>query len=62
MGKAQPSFLRVEAFVVLFCISALLHHATGSMMSFYGNAAGTAVEGCLTLKEAVLYFAHLGII
>ena len=54
MGKAQSSFIRVEPFADLFCLLALyshltqpgglapLHLGTGSM-SFYGNAAGTAV-------------------
>ena len=60
MSKGQLSFLRIEPFAALFGISALyeylpppdpqpaglasLHRGTGSM-SFYGNAAGTAVEG-----------------
>ena len=51
MGKAQSSFIRVEPFADLFCSRyhltqpgglAPLHLGTGSM-SFYGNAAGTAV-------------------
>ena len=62
MGKALSSFLRVEPFAALFCLSALylppldppacwqLSAVQLDSMSFYGNAAST---------DKSHYFAHL---